>query len=105
MTRSSSDVRLWRLLFACFVPVLAGCGHPASVSECEQIVERIAMLEYQRRYPDTSPQILKEKADVEKELQHDPMMKQCVGKRITDKMMRCVRNAKTAKEIVSGCFN
>ncbi len=35
----------------------------------------------------------------------DSTMKDCVGKRITDSALECVRNAKTAKEAVEDCFD
>jgi hypothetical protein len=32
------------------------------------------------------------------------MLKKCVGKRITNGIMRCVEQAKSADEIVGDCF-
>jgi hypothetical protein len=32
-------------------------------------------------------------------------MKDCVGRRITNKAMRCVREAKNSKHIVEDCFD
>jgi hypothetical protein len=84
---------------------LVGCGHKASQAECEQIVERVTVLQVQKEQLITDPKRLGLEADFQKRVQHDTMMKKCVGKRITDSIMRCVREAKTADEIVNECFD
>ena len=82
----------------------AGCGHKASVAECEEIVERIARLELEKRNPNNQPAVEEEIESTKKSLR-DTTMKDCVGKRITASAMKCVRNAKTSKEIVEDCFD
>jgi hypothetical protein len=97
MPRSPS---LWVLL-----AVLAtGCGHPASVAECEEIVERIARLELEKKNSN-NPSAVDEEIESTKKSLRDTTMKDCVGKRITASAMKCVRRAKTSKEIVEDCFD
>jgi small lipoprotein (TIGR04454 family) len=83
---------------------LAGCGRPATVKECEEIASRVATLEYEAASKSNSPpqpsQIQTIRARV-----RDAMMKGCVGKRITEKALRCVRSAKTAEAIQKECFD
>lgn len=83
---------------------LAGCGRPATVQECEEIASRVATLEYEAASKSKAPpqpdQIQTIRARV-----RDAMMKGCVGKRITEKALRCVRNAKTAEAIQKECFD
>jgi|NGEPerStandDraft_6_1074524.scaffolds.fasta_scaffold40135_3 hypothetical protein len=83
---------------------LYGCGRPATLQECEEISARVATLEYEAAsktgaapQPD---QIQTIRARV-----RDAMMKGCVGKRITERAMACVRHAKTADAIQKVCFN
>jgi small lipoprotein (TIGR04454 family) len=80
------------------------CGRPASEKECNEIVTRTATLEYQgagkTAAPVDSAQIETIRARVK-----ESMLKNCVGKRITDKALRCMREAKTAKEIEERCFD
>lgn len=95
----------WLLKCAFCALACAGCGHPASVAECEQIVERVTVLQVRQEQLITDPASLKREAEHQKDVQHDAMMHKCVGKRITDSIMRCVRNAKTADEIVNECFD
>jgi hypothetical protein len=84
---------------------LAACGHPATVSECDVIVERITQLELKKRTTVTDRKIVEQEvADTKKSL-HDQMMKDCVGRRITDRAMRCVRDANSTKQIIDECFN
>jgi hypothetical protein len=84
--------------------VLLGCGHPATAEECDLIVERIARLELEKRNAGDAEAI---EAEVERTKQavRDSTVKECIGKRITDGAMECVRNAKTPEEIVDDCFD
>lgn len=84
--------------------LILGCGRPATVRECEEIASRVATLEYEAASKSKSPpqpdQIQTIRARV-----HDAMMKGCVGKRITERALRCVRTAKTAEAIQKDCFD
>lgn len=85
-------------------PFLAGCGHRATVEECEEIVERVARLELEKRMPGDPEGVAAEIEKTKAELR-ETTMKDCVGKRVTDSAMQCVRNAKSSKEIVETCFD
>jgi hypothetical protein len=87
----------------CSAALLAGCGHPATVSECDEIVERIARLELEQRT--SNPEAVRDEVESTKESLRQTTMKDCVGKRITNHAMQCVRQAKTSKEIVEHCFD
>jgi chorismate mutase len=93
-------------LSSCFLAawLTLGCGHPATEQECQEIAERVAKLELQSspvgRDPDTAQDQMERVRNWVKEGQ----LKSCVGKRITDSAMRCVRSAKKAEEITDTCF-
>ncbi len=80
------------------------CGRPATERECNEILTRTATLEYQSAAKSTGPvdpaQIETIRARVK-----DSMLRNCVGKRITEKALTCVRSAKSAKEIEERCFD
>lgn len=80
-----------------------GCGHPATLEECELIVQRIAELEI-GKHGSTDRQ-LAEEVNRTKQAMHQRTLGQCVGKRITSKAMRCVQNADTSDEIINDCLN
>jgi hypothetical protein len=82
-----------------------GCGHPATVQECDVIVERITELELAKRPAATDKRIVQQEVAETKKALHDQSMKDCVGRRITDRAMRCVRDAKTSKQIIDECFD
>ncbi|MCA9597657.1 MAG: hypothetical protein KC776_30300 [Myxococcales bacterium] len=84
--------------------LLGGCGHPATEDECNEIVERVARLELEKQRPGDE-KFVTEEIEATKESLRQSTLKQCVGKRITDKAMRCVRDAKTSKEIIEDCFD
>jgi hypothetical protein len=86
-----------------FAWLAMGCGHPATVEECEEIVERIARLELEQRKVD--PAEVTAEIDSTKKAVRESTMKECVGKRITKQAMECVRKAKTSQEIVDSCFD
>ena len=89
------------LLLAAFF-LLTGCGHPASVAECEQIVERIARLELEKRGLDSKA--VADEIESTKQAMRDRTMKECVGRRITEKALSCVRDAKRSDQIEE-CFD
>jgi small lipoprotein (TIGR04454 family) len=90
------------VLFSSLALAVVGCGHPASVQECEQIVERIAQLELEKRGID--PQAIATEVKTTKQQMHERTMKECVGRRITESALRCVRDAKRSEQIEQ-CFN
>jgi hypothetical protein len=93
-----------RILFVLLAAAGAtGCGHPATVAECEEIVEYIARLEYQKR--ETAAANVETGIEETKQQVRDTMLKDCVGKRITHAAMQCVRQAKSSQEIVEECFD
>ena len=83
---------------------LTGCGHPASVEECEEIVERITRLELEDRQQGMDSNAIAEEVEATKREMRDRTMKECVGRRITNGAMSCVRTSKKAEE-VEECFD
>ena len=74
------------------------CGHPATKAECEEIFRRSAEIELAARK-------ITDKSSVAKHIERaraakgEKILKDCVGKRITDDAMSCVRRASTAGEL------
>jgi hypothetical protein len=90
------------LYWLAFLPILSGCGHPASVKECEEIVETIVRLELKAN--DAGAPVAEE-VRATKQSMHGDIMKRCVGRRITESAMACVRTAATSQEIEEKCFD
>ncbi len=67
-------------------------------------MERIATLELQKAGGVTDPKAVGEQIDETKKSLAANTLKDCVGKRITERAMQCVRTAKTSSEIVDDCF-
>jgi len=89
-----------------FLACLAGgCGHPATVEECEEIIEQVARLELRATLGATNEKAILAEIDATKRELKDSTMKDCVGKRITNKALECVRNAATADEAAEDCFD
>lgn len=73
---------------------LVACGHPASEKECEEIFERSAVLKLQQKDV-TDPAELERRVAEARADQGDKQLSTCVGRRITDDAMTCIRSAKT----------
>lgn len=85
-------------LMAAGLTLLAGCGHPASVDECEVIFQRTVEIEL-RGQNITDPKVIEQrKADVRASRGKD-LIDRCVGRRITDRAVACVRTASTSDEV------
>lgn len=76
---------------------LLGCGRKATLEDCQMVVDRNVEVEMKRQKVTDSAQIDKRKTEIRKEL--EPLVKECVGKRVTDSMMKCVKNADTSAAI------
>ena len=88
--------------------VLAGalpaCGRPATQEDCDLIVGRIAELELKASSSPDPAELAKQVAETKTEFQAKAK-RECVGKRVTDRALSCVRGAKTADEVVRTCLN
>jgi hypothetical protein len=93
-----------RAVWIIFLPLI-GCGHPATVQECDVIVERIAQFELQKHARAADQKVVAQEVAETKRSLREQTMKDCVGRRITNRAMRCVRDAKSSKEIIDECFN
>lgn len=97
--------RSWQFVPAAFALfLLPACGRPATEAECDEIVGRIAELEL-KEAKSADPADVQRQVTETKEAFRSKMKTQCVGKRVTDYALRCVRNAKTAEEIVQKCLD
>ena len=95
---------LLRLLPALTCTLVVGCGHPASNKECQEIVERIATLELEKATGNEDAKSVGAQVDETKKALAANTLKDCVGKRITERAMQCVRGAKSSSQIVDDCF-
>lgn len=93
---------LWRsFLFvatvALVVLALSGCGRKATAADCQLILDRSVELQMKEMEKSDPEAIAKRQALLRTELEGE--MKDCVGRRITDQMMACVRGATTSAEL------
>ena len=79
------------------LPVLVGCGRKATREDCEVVVDKNVELQL-KALGVTDPAIVGKRRDEMRAAMKDDIDK-CVGKRVTDGMMTCVRNAETADKI------
>jgi hypothetical protein len=80
------------------LPLLAGCGHPASRDECEAIFRRSAEIEL-RAQNVVDPKIVEERTAAVRDARGKELIDRCVGRRITDSAMGCVRQATTPEQV------
>jgi hypothetical protein len=81
---------------------VGGCGHPATERECEEIVERIAILELGGL--DAGKNVVADEVKNAKDSFRKEMQRKCVGRRITNAAMECVRKATASRQIEDECF-
>jgi hypothetical protein len=76
---------------------LSGCGRRASEADCRLIVDKSVELQLRAvNFTDLS-QIRKQEEHVRAELQ--PELESCEGRRVTDRVMRCVTAASSMQEL------
>jgi hypothetical protein len=78
--------------------LVAGCGHPASRAECDELFAKNAEIEL-RAQRVTDPKVIEERTAAAKAAEGDAFVGRCVGKRITERALACVRRATSAEQI------
>lgn len=98
---SIPETRLFAALLTPLLLLFTACGRPATEKECDEIVVRITELELKARGAagGGADEIQRTREALKKTALRD-----CVGRRISDEAMACVRAAKTADQIVNECF-
>lgn len=79
--------------------VLGGCGRKASAEDCALLLDRNVEVALKSMNVTDPAAVQKKKDEIRGEMKGD--MKDCVGKRITDGMLACVRKADTPSAIDS----
>ena len=76
---------------------LVGCGRKATREDCEAVVDKNVELQL-KALGVTEPGVVAKRRDEMRASMRDDIDK-CVGKRVTDAMMSCVKSAETAEKI------
>jgi hypothetical protein len=76
---------------------LAGCGRKATREDCETIVDRNVEVRLQADGETDPVRIASRKKELREQLAED--IDRCVGKRVTDGMMSCVKTAQKPEQI------
>lgn len=77
---------------------LAGCGHPASREECDELFAKNAELELRSQHV-TDPKLIADRIATARVAEGEAFAGRCVGRRITKRALDCVRRAMTAAEL------
>ncbi len=94
MASSSTILRAGLL---CVAGLLVGCGRKATRADCELVVDRNIEVKLRADGVTDADTIAKRKDELRASLKDD--IDKCVGKRVTDGMMACVKTAETAEQI------
>ena len=81
-----------------FAALCSGCGHPATREECDAIFEKSAEVEL-RAQNVSDPAQIADRIKEAREARGNELMAKCLGKRITDSAVACVRAATTSEQI------
>jgi hypothetical protein len=76
---------------------VVGCGRKATRADCELVVDRNIEVKLKADGVSDPAVIQKRKDELKPTLKED--IDKCVGKRVTDGMMNCVKTAETAEQI------
>ena len=75
----------------------AACGRKATDADCSFILDRNVEVQMKQMNITDPAAVAKRKDEIRAEMKDS--LKDCVGKRVTDGMLVCVRNAGTADDI------
>jgi hypothetical protein len=77
--------------------ILPGCGRKATREDCEIVVDRNVELQLKALGVTDATVVTKRREEMRASMKDD--IDKCVGKRVTDGMMTCVKAADTAEKI------
>lgn len=77
--------------------ILVGCGRKATRADCELVVDKNVEVKLKADGMIDAPLVAKRKEELRASLKDD--IDKCVGKRVTDGMLTCVKGAETAEQI------
>ena len=77
---------------------LAGCGHPASREECDELFAKNAEIEL-RAQRVSDPKVIAERTAAARAAEGEAFAGRCMGRRITASALQCVRRAATAEQL------
>ncbi|HEU4537337.1 MAG TPA: hypothetical protein VFS00_24625 [Polyangiaceae bacterium] len=82
---------------------LVACGHPATEAECDEIFNKVVELELSGQKVN-NPDIVSKRSAEAREARGAALRQRCLGRRLTDKAMSCVRGATSYDQIENECF-
>jgi hypothetical protein len=90
---------MYRATPLCLLVVVAtGCGHPATREECEAIFQKSAELEL-IAHDIEDPELVESRLEQVRLARGDALIDDCVGRKITDRALDCVKRASTGDEL------
>ena len=85
-----------------FVPfvllAMTGCGRHATQADCEVILDRMVVVKLKEKHITDAASVQKMQAELRKDSESD--FPSCVGRRITDSAMECIKKAETQEAII-----
>lgn len=100
-THLTTSLSFWLLALA--IPLIHGCGHPATQQECEEILDKVVELELRGQHVE-DPATLEQRKKITREVKAPDLLPQCVGRKITAQAMTCIRQAHSYDEIDNHCL-
>jgi chorismate mutase len=77
---------------------MLGCGRHATQADCEAILDRMVVVKLKQKNITDPESVKKMQGDMRKDAESD--FPGCVGRRITDSAMDCIKKAETQEAIV-----
>jgi hypothetical protein len=87
------------LVLATITTLLSGCGHPATREECDEIFAKNAEIELRQTQHVTDAKVIAERTAAARAAEGDAFTGRCMGKRISQRTLACVRKAASAEQL------
>ncbi len=84
--------------FALFLLGATACGRHATQADCEVILDRMVVVKLKQKNITDPDSVKKMQADLRRDAETD--FPGCVGRRITDSAMECIKKAESQEAIV-----
>lgn len=80
--------------------LLVGCGRKATEADCQVIVDQMVVVKMKKKNNTDPAAVTKLQAELREEAKGE-VMDGCVGRRISDGALDCIKKAETQEEIIT----
>lgn len=79
--------------------LLGACGRPATEADCQLVLDKLVEVELKAAKTTDPDSVAKKQASLRESMKNE--LKDCVGRKVSDRMLGCVREAQATADVLA----